>query len=273
MDFDATLTLSQQGKMFANPRRIALLKAIASSGSISQGAKLAGISYKAAYDAVKEMNHQSELPLIESEKGGKGGGGALLTNHGQRLVQMYELLEQIQSMGLEALNDESVPLHSLLGVMSKLSLQTSARNQLFGTIEQIENHALHDLITVVLQGGIKLTATITHGSTVRLNLHQGKDVVALIKGPAIDIKLPSSMPEAQPDQDTHDTTSGHNWIMGRVKAIDADDNSVEVTLTLNQNDEICALIDKGSEDVTGLNIGDEAYAVFPSAQVILATLS
>ena len=118
---------------------------------------------------------------------------------------MYELLEQIQSMGLEALNDDSVPLHSLLGVMSKLSLQTSARNQLFGTIEQIENHALHDLITVELQDGIQLSATITHGSTVRLNLHPGKDVVALIKGPAIDIKLPALMPfsEETGKYDTH----------------------------------------------------------------------
>lgn len=273
MDFDAILTLSQQGKMFANPRRIALLKAIADTGSISQGAKQAGLSYKAAYDAVKEMNKQSESPLIESEKGGKGGGGASLTNHGQRLVQMYELLEQIQSMGLEALNDDSVPLHSLLGVMSKLSLQTSARNQLFGTIKRIENHALHDLISVELQSGAHLTATITHGSTVRLNLHPGKDVVALIKGPAIDIQLPASpllalskseQPNAAPDQ---------NWLKGKVKAIDSDDNSVEVTLTLNQDDEICALIDKGSEDVSTLTVGDDAYAVFPSAQVILATLS
>ncbi|PSU35690.1 TOBE domain-containing protein [Photobacterium lutimaris] len=264
MDFDAILTLSQQGKMFANPRRIALLKAIAATGSISQGAKQAGISYKAAYDAIKEMNNQSESPLIESEKGGKGGGGASLTHHGQRLVQMYELLDQIQSMGLEALNDESVPLHSLLGVMSKLSLQTSARNQLFGTIEKIENHALHDLITVVLQEGIKLTATITHGSTIRLDLHPGKEVVALIKGPAIDIKLSSSLAKPTPEQ---------NWLKGKVRDIASDDHSVEVTLTLNHEDEICALIDKGSEDITRLVIGDDAYAVFPSAQVILATLS
>ncbi|MCQ1058098.1 TOBE domain-containing protein [Photobacterium sp. DNB23_23_1] len=264
MVFDAILTLSQQGKMFANPRRIALLKAISSTGSISQGAKQAGISYKAAYDAIREMNNQSESPLIESEKGGKGGGGASLTHRGQRLIQMYELLDQIQSMGLEALNDESVPLHSLLGVMSKLSLQTSARNQLFGTIAKIENHALHDQITVVLQEDIKLTATVTHGSTIRLNLQPGKDVVALIKGPAIDIKLPSSKTE---------DLSDHNWLKGKIKAIEEDDNSVEVTLTLNQEDEICALIDKGSEDVSQLCIGSEAYAVFSSAQVILATLS
>ena len=273
MDFDAILTLSQQGKMFANPRRISLLKAIAYTGSISQGAKQAGLSYKAAYDAVKEMNRQSDHALIESEKGGKGGGGASLTTHGRRLVQMYELLDQIQSMGLEALNDDSVPLHSLLGVMSKLSLQTSARNQLFGTIANIENHALHDLITVVLQSGITLTATITHGSTVRLNLQQGKDVVALIKGPAIDIKLPSSLLQGLPDTAKSTSSPEQNWLKGKVTAIDRDDSSVEVTLTLNQDDEICALIDKGSEDVSTLNLGDEAYAVFPSAQVILATLS
>ncbi|NVP01685.1 LysR family transcriptional regulator, partial [Photobacterium damselae subsp. damselae] len=56
MKLDAQLTLFENGKTFANPRRIALLKAIAQTGSISQGAKVAGLSYKAAFDAVKDMN-------------------------------------------------------------------------------------------------------------------------------------------------------------------------------------------------------------------------
>ena len=51
MNLTAIATLQIDNKMFANPRRIALLKAIDTTGSISQGAKLAGISYKAASDA------------------------------------------------------------------------------------------------------------------------------------------------------------------------------------------------------------------------------
>ena len=129
MNLTAIATLQMNNKMFANPRRIALLKAIDVTGSISQGAKLAGISYKAASDAIKDMNTNNEQPLVNCEKGGKGGGGATLTRFGQRLIQMYDLLNKIQDMGLQALNDDNAPLDSLLGVMSRFSLQTSARNQ------------------------------------------------------------------------------------------------------------------------------------------------
>ena len=65
MELDILLTLAQQGKVFANPRRIALLKQIQATGSISQGAKQAKISYKAAWDAVNEMNTMADAPLVE----------------------------------------------------------------------------------------------------------------------------------------------------------------------------------------------------------------
>lgn len=263
MNFDAILTLSQHGKVFANPRRIALLKAINDTGSISQGAKQAGISYKAAFDAIKDMNSRAEQPLIESEKGGKGGGGASLTTQGLRIVQVYELLSSIQTMGLQALNDESAPLHSLLGVMSQFSLQTSARNQLFGTIIAIENHTLHDQIMIQLQDGAQLIATITHSSTLRLKLAIGKDVVALIKGPAIEI---ASQPPRPSDNDET------NVLKGCITSIQADKNSVEINLRLNEHDEISALFDKQRYALTELHPGKEAYAIFPAAQVIIATL-
>ena len=52
MQAEILLTLKLQGSLFADPRRIALLKQIKATGSISQDAKLAGISYKSAWDAI-----------------------------------------------------------------------------------------------------------------------------------------------------------------------------------------------------------------------------
>lgn len=46
MQAEILLTLKLQQKLFADPRRISLLKHIALSGSISQGERC-GISYKA----------------------------------------------------------------------------------------------------------------------------------------------------------------------------------------------------------------------------------
>ncbi|VTP65392.1 Transcriptional regulator modE [Leclercia adecarboxylata] len=100
MQAEILLTLRLQQKLFADPRRIALLKQIAQTGSISQGAKNAGISYKSAWDAINEMNTLSEHPLVDRATGGKGGGGAILTRFGQRLIQLYDLLAQIQQESL-----------------------------------------------------------------------------------------------------------------------------------------------------------------------------
>ena len=261
IDFDALLTLSENGKVFANPRRVALLKAVQMTGSISQGAKQAGISYKAAYDAIKDMNSRSKEPLVTSEKGGKGGGGASLTHFGERIIQMYDLLDKIQDMGLKALNDENAPLHSLLGVMSKFSLQTSARNQLFGTISHIERHELHDLIFIALNDNQHISATITHGSTVRLQLETGKDVVALIKGPSVVVV-----------NETSSELPYDNQLKGNIKAISRGKTSAEVTVGLNEVDEVCAFVDNPALADTDLVIGEKIYACFHSTQVIIATM-
>lgn len=132
MQAEILLTLKLQQRLFADPRRIALLKQIDQTGSISQGAKHAGISYKSAWDAINEMNQLSEQPLVDRATGGKGGGGAVLTRYGQRLIQLYDLLAQIQQKAFDVLSDDdALPLDSLLAAISRFSLQTSARNQWF----------------------------------------------------------------------------------------------------------------------------------------------
>ena len=111
MQAEILLTLRLQQKLFADPRRIALLKQIEQTGSISQGAKNAGISYKSAWDAINDMNTLSEQPLVDRATGGKGGGGAIVTRYGQRLIQLYDLLAQIQQKAFDVLSDDdNVPL-------------------------------------------------------------------------------------------------------------------------------------------------------------------
>ena len=78
------------------------------------------------------MNQLSERILVERATGGKGGGGAVLTRYGQRLIQLYDLLAQIQQKAFDVLSDDdALPLNSLLAAISRFSLQTSARNQWF----------------------------------------------------------------------------------------------------------------------------------------------
>ena len=60
-------------------------------------------------------------------------------------------------------------------------MKTSARNCFEGKVAKIVEGAINDEITVSLPGGREVVAVITKGSTKRLGLAEGKDVLALIK--------------------------------------------------------------------------------------------
>ena len=78
---------------FLGVGKVNLLEAIAEKGSISQAAKSMGMSYKRAWQLVEEMNALSDLPYVTTETGGAHGGGARLTEQGQRAIVIYRRLE------------------------------------------------------------------------------------------------------------------------------------------------------------------------------------
>ena len=158
------------------PKRLALLEQIAEQGSITRAAKAAGLSYKAAWDAIDELNNLSEQPLVSRNVGGKGGGGARLTPAGERLLALQQRLQALQVQLLQAAGDDAD-----LALLGRLMLRTSARNQLTGRVRAIHAHGHNDLIDIELPGGSRLQAQITHDSTENLQLSEGSGVLALIK--------------------------------------------------------------------------------------------
>ena len=75
------------------PGKIDLLEAIRLKGSISGAAKEINLSYRRAWDMVDTMNQCFKKPLVSSSTGGKGGGGALLTPLGERMIELYRAME------------------------------------------------------------------------------------------------------------------------------------------------------------------------------------
>src|SRR5208337_1018091 len=69
--------------------RVELLERIKLHGSISEAAKSMNMSYRHAWDLVDSMNRQAKSPLVETATGGKGGGGARLTDTGERAVEFF----------------------------------------------------------------------------------------------------------------------------------------------------------------------------------------
>ncbi|OXY83037.1 TOBE domain-containing protein [Oceanimonas doudoroffii] len=255
MELDILLSLQQQGRLFISPKRVRLLECIREQGSISRGAQAAGISYKSAWDAVKDMNTLAGQPLVASETGGKGGGGARLTPYGERLLKIYALLGRIERMAVNALQDESASLDSLLAVVSRFGLQTSARNQFFAQVTSVGRRDLSHQVGLRLNGGATLLADITERSCRRLGLIPGKEVLALIKAPWVTIETGSGKTP--------------NRLAGTVSAVMAGDRFNEVMLTLDQGGEICAL---RPIHETLPALGARAFACFAPEQVILATL-
>ena len=261
MKLEALLTLNQQGKMFANPRRMALLQQIKAVGSISQAAKQAGISYKAAWDAINDMNSRIESPLVVSAVGGKGGGGAQLTPLGERLLKLYALLTQIQDRALESLQDDNVPLDSLLGAIAQFAPQSSARNQYFSRVTSIEIHKVTARVGLQLSEGVEVFAEVTHRSSARLKLAVDQEVLVMIKAPAVRLRA-----------DTKPLT-GVNQLSGEIQSWVSDGDNTEIVLKLPGELEICAVMD--SEAVAGLSLhkGNTLVASFDPEQVLLATLN
>ncbi|NLD54653.1 MAG: LysR family transcriptional regulator [Burkholderiaceae bacterium] len=76
------------------PGKIALLEAIADSGSISAAARSLGMSYRRAWLLVDELNRGMTSPAVIGTVGGRQGGGATVTASGQELVRRYRAIEE-----------------------------------------------------------------------------------------------------------------------------------------------------------------------------------
>ena len=77
-------------KVLIGEGRVRLLKAIEETGSLSKAARSIQISYKKAWTMLDAVNKSAKSPVTESSTGGKGGGGALLTNYGKELIKAFE---------------------------------------------------------------------------------------------------------------------------------------------------------------------------------------
>jgi molybdate transport system regulatory protein len=86
------IDLDPEGRI--GPGKIELLENIATFGSISAGARQMHMSYKHAWGLVEEMNRIFGKPVIAAKKGGRGGGGAELTEIGLAVVTRYRAIER-----------------------------------------------------------------------------------------------------------------------------------------------------------------------------------
>ena len=78
---------------YLGPGKIALMELISKHGSISAAGRRMGMSYRRAWLLVDEINQIFREPLVATQLGGSGGGGARLTQLGREVVAPYRAIE------------------------------------------------------------------------------------------------------------------------------------------------------------------------------------
>lgn len=249
---------------------MALLAAIGTEGSISAAARKVGLSYKAAWDAVDMMNSLSGELLVERVTGGKRGGGAHLTGRARELVAWYQAAQAEHQRFMEALARFGPQGARHLDLLHSMALQTSARNRYEGVIGAIESGRINDRIRLDLGKDAYLTATLTHASTERLGLTEGRRALAFLKAQAVRIRPAGTGATHSPGAPAADHDGTNRWA-GRIVHLANDDTLTEIDLEIGPNVRITGLADP---DIPGggLAPGAMAMACFQAADVLIGTV-
>jgi molybdate transport system regulatory protein len=80
-------------KEMLGPGKVELLERIDRCGSIAAAGREMQMSYKRAWQLIGALNAMFREPLVDSTRGGPGGGGAILTETGRTVLRCYRALE------------------------------------------------------------------------------------------------------------------------------------------------------------------------------------
>ncbi len=236
-------------------KRIDILRRVGELGSISEAARAAGVSYKAAWQAVDTLTNLARVPLVERTVGGSGGGGAQLTDAGHQLLDMADTLH---AMRQQLANRAPLPAaRGLTSTPAVLALQTSMRNQLPCTLLRIRKIGRTVVATLRLDGGALLSSNITRESAELLGLTPGTPLLALAKATAVRMA---------PDTSDNRNTDTGNCLAGSVSRIARSTSGDEVVLTLHGGQQLVGFCAPGVR----LSKGDAALARVEAASVVLA---
>lgn len=86
---NAKAWIEKDGKFLVSEGRARILELIDKTHSLSETAKEMKMSYRHLWGTIKEMESAVKEKIVESERGGRGGGRTELTKAGKRLLEEY----------------------------------------------------------------------------------------------------------------------------------------------------------------------------------------
>jgi len=90
MDVKFKVWLEKKGEVILSNGKFGILKKIDQLGSIQKAAEEFGMSYRHAWGMVQKIEKRSGLKLLDTQIGGREGGGAKLTPEGKAFLVQYE---------------------------------------------------------------------------------------------------------------------------------------------------------------------------------------
>ena len=256
----AELTLMLGGDLLANAKRIELLRQIGLTGNLTKAAKIAGYSYKGAWDTIDQMTRLTGGSLLERHAGGKGGGRTRLTERGKQLLRNFALLQGEHARFIDRLNRIANGLDADYAVQPTIAMKTSARNQFGGIILSMLQGPVNDEVVIMVDGSLMLTASITHESCRELALDIGAKVYALIKASAIALH----------QADEIDGEGRRNLFPCTVNAVKTGGTHSEVTLVLEGGASLVCTVSNDMVSRMNLRPASTALCEIEPSSIILA---
>ncbi|WP_455369293.1 TOBE domain-containing protein [[Eubacterium] cellulosolvens] len=149
---------------------ISLLKAIDEYGSISDAARKIGMSYRFAWNQIKEIERAIGQPILKTKVGGKYGGNAELTSKAKEILKEYDKINKYLSQVLQDKNR-----------WEWIGLKISARNRLKGIVEDVEKGSVTSKVKIKIETPVTITSVITKEAVEDLELKRGDKVEAIVK--------------------------------------------------------------------------------------------
>lgn len=153
-----------------------ILDGVRRYGSLSQACRETGVTLKTALKWLRSLEARLGYRLLDARRGGKGGGGSVLTEQALKLLQGYYSARTVTRPGF---------------ITTFLESFMSARNILRCRVKSIKEHETVSMIEVEIEPNQNLKAILTTESLRRLNIREGGEILALIKATDVFIASPA----------------------------------------------------------------------------------
>ncbi len=138
-------------------------------------------------------------------------------------------------------------------------MKISARNQIKVTISKIEEGSVNSILVLETKNGVKLSASITNNSVENMELKQGEEVTCFFKASNVLVAT-GVIPNI----------SARNKIVGVVKSVQKGAVNSEIIISVDNVENLTAIITNDSVEELNLKEGDQAVAIIKASEVMIA---